>query len=159
MSDGPPLSLSEKLSRVEIDQKELEALRLAYKTITRPVYDAMGRFEDNKIELIIAKRVLFGIATLVEASRDALVCASVSGNNSKPAASLGDLLLHYAPEYLAMDQKMIALAQARLEGESPSAIMKSLGWSIQSDRALDGQIRAGFTDQQFYELGKIHELK
>ncbi len=137
--------------------KELAVLRTVYENLAQPVYDAMKKSDLHPVQVHIADRVLLGIATLVEASRDALVSAPLNGIDPETVTSLADLL-NYAPEAVVMDQRMIALSRAKLKGDKPSDIMKSLGWSIRSDNALDGEIRRGFTGQELYELGKIHQL-
>lgn len=142
----------------EPDSKELEILQKVYKTLTQPVYDAMMSHEHNSLEGLIAQRVLLGIATLVEASRDKLVKIGLNGDEKKTVTTFVDLM-EYLPDPVVMDTRFRALLTARLKGSTPSAMMGSLGWSIRSDNALDGKIREGFSDQQYYELQKIHQLK
>lgn len=148
---------SEVVSVKEPDPRELTVLRAVFKTLAQPVYETQAQWVEKRIEAIIAQRILLGIATFVEASRDALVSASLDGGNPITVTSFSDLLT-YVPEAVALDARMSVLVTARLKGDMPSAIMGSLGWSIQSDTALDGEIRNGFTPKQLYELGKIHQL-
>lgn len=152
--------LSDELSGVRIDKRELGTLRNVHNGIVGPLREELNTVSDERgFQSAAFVRIEFFVATLVECAREGLLQAQAQGE-SLDFTGLVDLqkLLVYLPEEEQLRDVMQQVSMFQPDSTmDPIDAKNKLGLSMRADETtIDGKLRHTFSQQQSVEYGCIY---